>query len=159
MLGCCLISVVEMEFEVGKARFLASLRNDSGGGIVALALTGTARFLASLGMTAGEVARPSPYREQRDFSLAIGMTARAGAWPWPYREQRDFSLRFEMTAGGGIMALALAGIISQFSKWNIISCYGRRQREKGICHSLTYLLTQCAWDTKSNTIAKRYRKK
>ena len=136
MLGCCLISVVEMEFEVGKARFLASLRNDSGGGIVALALTGTARFLASL-----------------------GMTARAGAWPWPYREQRDFSLRFEMTAGGGIMALALAGIISQFSKWNIISCYGRRQREKGICHSLTYLLTQCAWDTKSNTIAKRYRKK
>ena len=31
MLGYCLISAVEMKSEVGKARFLASLRNDSGG--------------------------------------------------------------------------------------------------------------------------------
>jgi len=38
----------------GKMRFLASLRNDSGGGGMALALSGTVRFLAALGMTAGE---------------------------------------------------------------------------------------------------------
>ena len=60
MLGYCLISAVEMKSEGGKARFLASLRNDSGGGSVGLALSGRVRFLASLGMTAG-----------------------VGAWAWP----------------------------------------------------------------------------
>jgi len=33
-------------------RFLASLRNDRGGGIMAFALSGMTKFLAALGMTA-----------------------------------------------------------------------------------------------------------
>ena len=54
MLGYCLISAVEMKSEVGKARFLASLRNDSGGGSVGLALSGRVRFLASLRNDSGD---------------------------------------------------------------------------------------------------------
>ena len=50
MLGYCLISAVEMKSEVGKARFLASLRNDSGGGSVGLALSGTARVSVHQGV-------------------------------------------------------------------------------------------------------------
>jgi len=38
---------------LGNTRFLASLRNDSGGCISAFALSGTTRFLAALEMTGG----------------------------------------------------------------------------------------------------------
>ena len=67
MLGYCLISAVEMKSEVGKARFLASLRNDSGGGSVGLALSGRVRFLALL----------------RNDRKKNGMTAGVRVWAWP----------------------------------------------------------------------------
>jgi len=89
---------------LGDTRFLASLRNDSGGGIMAFALPGTTRFLASLDMT-GLSSRPSPTvmaTNGRDLMQPSSAPRKASS------ATRDFSLRFEMT-GRGIMAFALPG--------------------------------------------------
>jgi len=75
--------------------FSLSLRNDSGGGVMAFALSGMTRFLAALGMTAGRHLGLRPIGNGEISRYRFEMTAGVASWPSPYREGRDFSLRSE----------------------------------------------------------------
>ena len=132
---------------LGDTRFLASLRNDSGGGIMTFALPGTMRFLASLEITKvgdrndkkGRYDREripndrGGYRDLPPLSSRPTGEISCGHHPLQERHPRQheiFRWRFEMTGRGGIMTFALSGITRFFACARYDSWDKRNDRNK-----------------------------